>query len=54
MTKKVLKYVWQPDLDDYLNMGWMVVDVLYERGEYLSYLMIWPCECEVPLKETLQ
>lgn len=43
-------YVWEPYVQDHLLMGWMFArdPCIYERGEYLAYLMCWPCECKVP------
>lgn len=41
--------VWEPYVEAYHQMGWMIYEVIYEnRGGNASYLMVYPCQCRLP------
>jgi hypothetical protein len=41
--------VWEPFVDDYHKMGWLIVTrIVEDRGSYSSWLMVWCCDCKVP------
>lgn len=46
-------YVWEPFIDDFHRLGWLLDDVhpIYHlpRGEHFTYLMVWPCQCKIAL-----
>lgn len=55
MTVEITKIVWDPDLDSYLRLGWMLSHsplISLDRGGAASWLLIWPCSCEPQLPPT--
>lgn len=52
MTERaqVFVYVWEPYVEVWHRAGWMLTNnatPIYDgpRGEHLTYLMQWPCDC---------
>lgn len=46
---EITKIVWDPDLDDYFRLGWMLTHsplIAIDRGGAASWLLLWPCSCE--------
>jgi hypothetical protein len=39
-------YVWEPFVEDFLAVGWLLGAFYAERGEYGSYVMLWLCDCK--------
>lgn len=40
-------WAWAPFLDDFLCLGWMVVETLDDRSGHPTFLVAWPCKCPV-------